>query len=191
MGGDDTAFAQRIVEKLKVGLLEESLGGTFGVGGIGDDNIKLVLVILEELEAVANVLLGLGVLEADAHTGQVLLGDTDDGLVNVAEDGLLDALVLDYLTEDTAVAAANDQDLLGVGVRVHGEVGDHLLVRKLIALGALDDIVQDQDGAVIAALEDENVLVLGLFVVQDLVNLKVHGLAGPHAGLLGEPAIWN
>ena len=51
MGGDDTAFAQRIVEKLKVGLLEESLGGTFGVGGVGDDNIKLVLVVLEELEA--------------------------------------------------------------------------------------------------------------------------------------------
>jgi hypothetical protein len=28
-------------------------------------------------------------------------------------------------------------------------------------------------------------------VVQDLVNLEGHGLAGPHPGLLGEPAIWN
>lgn len=191
LGGDDTAFAQRIVKKLKVGLLEEGLGGTLGVGGVGDDNIELVLVVLEELEAVADVLPGLGVLEADAHAGQVLLGDTDDGLVNVAEDGLLDALVLDDLTEDTTVAAANDQDLLGVRVRVHGEVGDHLLVGELIALGALDDVVQDQDGAVVAALEDEDILVLGLLVVQDLVNLEVHGLAGPHAGLLGEPAIWS
>jgi hypothetical protein len=26
-------------------------------------------------------------------------------------------------------------------------------------------------------------------VVQDLVDLEGHGLAGPHSGLLGEPAI--
>lgn len=49
-------------------------------------------------------------------------------LVNVAQNGLLDALVLDDFTQDAAVAAADDEHLLGVGVRVHGEVGDHLLV---------------------------------------------------------------
>lgn len=49
-------------------------------------------------------------------------------LVNVTQDCLLDALVLDDFTEDTAVTATNDQDLLGVRVRVHGQVGDHLLV---------------------------------------------------------------
>lgn len=64
-------------------------------------------------------------------------------------------------------------------------------IRELIALGALDDVVQDQDGAVVAALEDEDILVLGLLVVQDLVDLEVHGLTGPHDGLLGEPAIWR
>ena len=63
-------------------------------------------------------------------------------------------------------------------------------VRELIALSALDDIVQDEDSAVVTALEDEDILVLGLLVVQDLVDLEVHGLTRPHAGLLGEPAIW-
>lgn len=62
-------------------------------------------------------------------------------------------------------------------------------IRELIALSALDDIVEDEDGAVVAALENENILVLGLLVVEDLVNLEVHGLAGPHVRLLGEPAI--
>jgi hypothetical protein len=72
--------------------------------------------------------LDVGVLEADAHAGEVLLGDTDDSLINVAQDGLLDGLVLDNLTEDTTISTTNDQNLLGVGVRVHGQVSNHLLV---------------------------------------------------------------
>lgn len=191
LGGDDTAIAQGIAQKLKVGLLEERLGRTLWVRGIGDDHIELVLLGLEELEAIADVGLDLGVLVADGHAGEVLLGEADDSLVDVAQDGLLDRLVLDDLTQDTTVTAADDEHLLGVGVRIHGQVGDHLLVGKLVALGALDDIVEHQHVAVVAALEDQHVLVLGLFVVQDLVDLEVHGLAGPHVRLLGEPAIWS
>ena len=62
-------------------------------------------------------------------------------------------------------------------------------VRELVSLSALDDIVKDEDGAVVAALENENILVLGFLVVEDLVDLEVHGLAGPHVGNLAEPAI--
>lgn len=61
--------------------------------------------------------------------------------------------------------------------------------RKLVPLGALDDIVQYQDGAVRGRLEDEHVLVLALLVVQDLIHLQGHRLAGPHGGDLAEPAI--
>lgn len=64
-------------------------------------------------------------------------------------------------------------------------------IRELITLGALDDVVQHQNGAVVTALEDQDILVLGLLVVQDLVDLEVHSLTGPHLGLLGEPAIWR
>lgn len=49
-------------------------------------------------------------------------------LINVAEHSLLDAVMLDYLAEHTSVTTADNQDVLGVGVGVHGEVGDHLLV---------------------------------------------------------------
>ena len=95
--------------------------------------------------------MGVGVLEANGHAGEVLLGETDDSLIDVAQGGLLDAVVLDDLTEDTTVTTTDDQDLLGVGVGVHGEVGDHLLVGELITLGALDDVVQNEDGAVVGA----------------------------------------
>jgi hypothetical protein len=191
LGGDDTAIAEGIVEELKVGLLEESLGGTLRVRGVGDDNIELVLVGLEELETVTDVLVGVGVLEADGHAGQVLLGETDDSLINVAKSGRLDGLVLDNLAQDTTVTTTDDENLLGVGVGVQSQVGDHLLVGELITLGALDDVVQNEDGTVVAGVEDQDVLVLGLLVVQDTVNLEAHGLARPHAGLLGEPAIYS
>ena len=189
LSGNDTAVTEGIAQKLKVGLLEKALSGTLGVRRVGDDDVELVLAGLEELKAIADVGLGLGVLEADAHAGQILLGDTDDGLVNVTQSSLFDGLVLDDLAQDTTVTTADDEHLLGVGMRVHGKVGDHLLVGELITLGALDDVVQHQHGAVVAALKDQHILVLGLLVVQDLVHLEVHGLTGPHAGLLGEPAI--
>ena len=61
--------------------------------------------------------------------------------------------------------------------------------RELIPLGALDDIIQNEDGAVVGALEDKDILVLGLLVVEDLVDLEGHGLARPHVRGLDEPAI--
>lgn len=190
MGSNNTALTESRVQKLEVGLLEEALSGTLGVRAVGDDDIELVLVLLEELEAVTNVGVGVGVLEANGHAREVLLGETDDSLVDVAQGGLLDGSVLDDLTEDTTVTTTDNENLLGVGVGVHGEVSDHLLVRELITLGALDDIVQDEDGAVVTALEDEHILVLGLLVVDDVVDLQAHSLTRPHAGLLGEPAIY-
>jgi hypothetical protein len=188
LGGDDSALAESALEELEVGLLEERLGGALGVGRVGDNDVELVLVVVEELEAVADVDLDVGVLVADAHAGQVLLGKADDSLVDVAEDSLLNTVVLDDLTEHTAVAATDDKDLLGVGVREHSQVGDHLLVRELVALGALDDVVEDEHHAVVGGLEDEHILVEGLLVVDDLVDLEGHGLARPHVADLAEPA---
>ncbi len=98
-----------LLEQGEVGLLEEHLCGADRVGGVGDDDVEagLVLGVLEESEAVADDDLGLGVVETLGHLGEVLLGDTGDGLVNVAENGLLDRVVLDDLAEDTAVTAAD------------------------------------------------------------------------------------
>lgn len=62
-------------------------------------------------------------------------------------------------------------------------------IRKLVPLGALNDIVQDQNLAVVGGLEDEDVLVLGLLVVEDFFDLEGHSLSGPHVGDLAEPSI--
>lgn len=89
-----------------------------------------------------------------------LIVETPTHLINVAKNRLLHAVVLDDFAKHTTVAAANHEYFLRIGMGVHGEMGDHLLVsilisdalcspihlysvRKLIPFGALDDIVQD------------------------------------------------
>lgn len=83
MGRNDTALAKGVVEELEVRLLEEALSRTLGVRRVGDDDIKGVLVVVEELEAVANVDGGLGVVETSSHLGEELLGDAGDSLLRV------------------------------------------------------------------------------------------------------------
>ena len=191
------------MEKLEVGLLEESLGGSLRVRRVGDDDIKLVLVVLQELEAVADVDGRLGAVESSGHMGEVLLGEADDGLscdiskaviptglrdsylIDVAENGRLDALVLDNLAEDASVTTSDHEDLLGVGVGVQGEMGDHLLVRELVTLSALDDVVKDQDVSVVGALEDQDLqlstMLAGAGVVR-LVSSPYRKLENKHPG---------
>lgn len=65
MSSNDTALSQCVVEQLEVRLLEKALGGSNRVGRVSDDDVEAVLVLLKELEAVANVNGGLGVGKAD------------------------------------------------------------------------------------------------------------------------------
>lgn len=134
LGGDVSSGLQGLVEQGEVRGLEEGLGGSNGVGRVGDNDIVRVLVLGEELESVTDVDGDSGVLVASRHEGEVLLGDPDDGLVNVAEGDSLDRLVLEDLSDDTSVSSTDDEDVLGVGVRGKGQVGDHLLVPVFLSI---------------------------------------------------------
>jgi len=79
--GDNSTLTQSAMKELKVRLLEEGLSGPLRVGRVGYDDIELVLVIVKELEAIADVDLDLGVAVSDGHIGEVLLGEADDSLV--------------------------------------------------------------------------------------------------------------
>lgn len=68
------------MQELEVWFLEQRFGGPHRVRGVGDDDVKLVLLVREELEAVADVRADGGVLEADGHAGEVLFREPDDGL---------------------------------------------------------------------------------------------------------------
>lgn len=208
LSGNHATFLERTEQQLKIWLLEQALCWSFWVGGVGDDHIKLVLVVIQELETISDVGADFRVFETDGHAWKVLLGETDNclyewsdmsqltshnltltHLINVAEDCFFNTFMFNDLTQDTAITSANDQDLLWVGVRIHGQMGNHLLVCKLVPLSALDDIVKNQDGAVVAGFEDEDILIFALLVVDDILHLESHGLARPHLRDLAEPAI--
>lgn len=189
LGANDSSGMKSVLHQLKELGLEERGSRANGIGGVSDDDIEAVDLVLEESESVSNVDLDLGVLKSSSHRGQVLLGNADNSLVNLAEGDLLNTLVLDNLTQDTTIASSDDQDLLGVRMGVHGDVGHHLLVGEFIALSGLDDSVEDEDVAVGGRLEDEDVLEEGLLDVEDLLNLEGHGLAGPESAGFLEPAI--
>jgi len=78
--GNNATFLQSTEEQLKVWLLEQALGRSLWVRGVGYDDIELVLVVVQKLESISNVDLDLGVLVADCHSWEVLLGEADDGL---------------------------------------------------------------------------------------------------------------
>lgn len=132
LGGDDTLLGKSFTEELEVRLLEKRSSRSFGIGRVSDNDIKGVLVLLKELEAITNVNSDTGILEASGHVRKVLLRDTGNGLINVTENSLLDTRVLDDLTKDTTVTTTNDKNFLGIGMRVHGKVTDHLLVADKI-----------------------------------------------------------
>jgi hypothetical protein len=84
--GNDTTFSQCCEQQLKVWLLEERFGWTFGVRRVGDDHVEVFLVFLEELEAIAHVDSNIGSLEADSHLGKVPLREANHGLYGKSMD---------------------------------------------------------------------------------------------------------
>jgi hypothetical protein len=85
LSGNNAALAEGVVKKLEVRLLEKALGRAIGIGGVGDDDVKSVLVVVEELEAVTDVDSALGVGEAGGHLGEELLGQARDSLNGVSK----------------------------------------------------------------------------------------------------------
>lgn len=64
-----------------------------------------------------------------------------------------------------------------------------ITLRKLIALGALNDIVQHEHSAMITGFENEHILIFGFLMMQDLVDFECHRLTWPHVGDFAKPAI--
>ena len=72
-----------------------------------------------------------------------------------------------------AIAAADDQDMLGVAVSQQRHVGHHFVIDKLIAFGGLHDAIQRHHPAKGAVVKDDQILMIGFFVVQHVINAKV------------------
>ena len=81
--GDYTAFSESAIKKLEVRLLEQHLGRTLWIRGVCDDDVEFILLVGKKLEPVANMSLDRWVLETNGHAREVLLRESDHGLVQV------------------------------------------------------------------------------------------------------------
>lgn len=98
--------------------------------------------------------------------------------------------MLDDFADDSAVTAANDEDVARVWMRIESRVRHHLLVGALVALGYLDVAVERQHAAVRRRLVDDDLLVLRALLVDFGTDLYRHGLARPQLRLqLAEPTL--
>ncbi|MOA36336.1 hypothetical protein D3C78_1578510 [compost metagenome] len=90
------------------------------------------------------------------------------------------------LSDRPAVPAADHQHALRGGMGRHRDVGDHLVVNVLIALGRHDQPVERQHAAELVRVEDGDILELGLPLEKGFLHLE--GQAGL-AVLFGIPEI--
>ena len=72
MSSDDASLSKSAEEQLEVWLLEQTLGWAFWVGGICNDYVEFILVIIQEFEAIANMGADLWIVKSNGHSWEIL-----------------------------------------------------------------------------------------------------------------------
>ena len=127
-----------------------------------------------------------GFLKAVPIDGRYFCEVCDHHLVDLDHGGP-DALVPHDLAERPPVAAADDEDALGIGMGEERHVREHLVVHELVLLGDHDRAVEHEHPAELVGVEDVDALVGALAAVEELLDLD--GEPGAAPVLLGEPEI--
>jgi hypothetical protein len=107
--------------------------------------------------------------------------------VDLDQHGALHARVAQHLTQNAAVAAADDEHALRLVEGHERHVRHHLMIDKLVGRRQLAHPVEHEDGAPRLVLEDDEVLVVGLDLVQHLGGLQ--GDAPVRVKRLFDPAL--
>ncbi len=115
----------------------------------------------------------------------MLAREVHNALIQFTDDGFLDSRVAQDLLQRTAVPAADDQHALRASHCEHRRVNDHLVIAHIVALGQLDDPVQDQRIPEKFGLDDLDVLILRLFIRQDALDAQSFAVIGMQ--FLGKP----
>ena len=71
---------------------------------------------------------------------------------------------------------------------MRGGIGGNAVVREFVFGGALDGTVEHEDGAVVGRLEDQDILVFGLFCMEDFFHPQGLGHAWPLVAGFVEPS---
>ena len=134
----DAVRAQR-VEAVAVKLAgEQPLRRAERVGGIHDDEVVLFLALADKFQRVLVINVYAAVVHAAGVAGQIGTAGFDDLRVHLHKVDALHAVVAGQFPHYTAVACADNKNVLGVFVYRHRHMGNHLVVDELVALGQHD-----------------------------------------------------
>src|SRR5512141_1945519 len=151
--GDDAAGVELGLELPVERFLMEDGRRPDRVRGVDENDVERLPDLVDEHVAVGDHELGPRVAECRVQPGEVFAAGLDDLAVDLDEPGRLDR-VLEDLAKSPAVAAADDQDLGRPPVGSHGRVDQHLVVIELVALGRLDETVDEENAAVVLVTDD-------------------------------------
>jgi len=123
--------------------------------------------------AVGNVERDAGVRPRLGAPGKVLLARFNDAAIEIDVIHVRDRVVFENFVQDVPVAAADNQDALGMRVLKHGHVGHHFIVRVRVSFRELYHTVEDEYFAIGLALQHLNVLVMRPRLVENGTVLVV------------------
>ena len=169
---DEQAVA--VLER-RLHLLEELAGvehrrGAERIGHVHDHGVERARGGLDVLPAVTDLQLVTLVLEgALVDLGHEAVAEVDHAAVQLGHHRGVDR-VLQHFAQDAAIAGADDEHVLGIGVAGQRDVHHRLVVHLLVLLGDLGHAVEQQHAAEFVGLDDLHRLPLGLALVQALLH---------------------
>ena len=110
------------------------------------------------------------IIQTAGSLGQVFLTHLHHHLVNFHQVDPLDLRVPDQLPDNSTVSCSNDQHLLHMGVYCHRNMGDHLMVDKLILFRQHHITVKSQEAPELRGLKHIDPLEITVAAVKLPVN---------------------
>ena len=174
---DEPVFPERFMGASVKFPREEPFARADRVGAVNDDDVVKILHALREGDAVANMDMQLRrrIEEDFRDLREIFFGEVDDAPVNIAEVHLSDAFVAAHFSRHAAVAAADDEDALRMGMEHERHVADHFMIGPFVLFRRLEYAVQHEHAAVLEGFGDLDMLVRRRFFVEHLRDL--HRLA--------------
>jgi hypothetical protein len=146
LGGDDPLRFQKRPQRGIERLLMEDRGGADRIGRIDEDDVETVLGRADEFVAVGDHQNGPRISEVPAQPGVEFFADVDDLSIDLAQHRLAHGVAQD-LAQRAPVAAPDDKDVLGRGMKGQGGMDEHFVIEEFVLVRRLDEAVQQKDPA--------------------------------------------
>ena len=171
---EETVFFEGLEGVLIEIIREQSFTRADGVRAVDDDDVVIVFGFPHEGDAVADFDGQFGILFKDGFRDfrEIFLGQFDDLAIDVDHGDRFDFRMTDGFPGSAAVAAADDEDFLRVGMEEQGDVDDAFVIHKFIFDRRLENTVQDQHAAKFLGIGDDDVLELRVTAIEDIRHFR-------------------